>query len=214
MDAPQSPVPTTNTPTPSVKPEVVSTKVKSGKKLSMKKMLMLLLALVMLAGAAYGGYWWRDRDAKKVNTANNAEIADLKNQLSAKSSDKEAEDAVVAPSAETLADIEAAVTSGNTAALESLMTDPVTVILAASEGLGERTPTEAISDLAYVIDLTATWDFSLPTATLDGYAAGDYAMYFPGTALIGKSSAGKVVSFSFDNSGKIKTVFMSASDLL
>ena len=224
MDTPQ----TEMTETPKVEEKVVSGTVKaSKKKLPTKKILMVLIALLLLAGAAYGGYWWRDRDAKSDSASQKAEITDLKKQLadfkdaegSAEDSDatdtEETTEASVQPTAAQLENIEAAISSGNTAALEGRMADSVSVIIAASEGVGARTPTEAIGDIDYVIDLDATWDFALSAATLTDYADGDYAQYFPEGAFVGKSSEDKVISFIFDGDAKIKTVFMSvSSDLL
>ena len=147
-------------------------------------------------------------------------MADFKDaEGSAEDSDatdtEETTEASVQPTAAQLENIEAAISSGNTAALEGRMADSVSVIIAASEGVGARTPTEAIGDIDYVIDLDATWDFALSAATLTDYADGDYAQYFPEGAFVGKSSEDKVISFIFDGDAKIKTVFMSvSSDLL
>lgn len=228
MDAPQTPTPVSETAkveTPVVSSGTVKT---SKKKLPAKKLLMVLGALVLLAGSAYGGYYWRDMDAKKDNTAQEAKITALKKQVAsletankattdeATTSDTAvAEETSVQPTATQLESIEASISSGNTAALEGRMADSVMVIIAASEGVGARTPTEAIGDIDYVIDLGATWDFALSAATLTDYADGDYAQYFPEGAFVGKSSEDKVISFIFDSSAKIKTVFMSvSSDLL
>jgi len=182
-----------------------------------KKILKLLLILILLAGAAAAGWYYRDMEAKDNAKVAAAEIATLKAKNTKLESDlaaaTAANAAARAPSAETLDDIKAAVQSGNYAALESLMADKVTVILAASEGLGERTPAQAVADLAYLDDGTDPWDFALTATIVDGYREGDYAKYFPQTALVGKSANKYVVSFSFDNDGeKITTIFMSNSD--
>lgn len=200
-------------------------KVKINKKLPLKKILMVLLGLLLLAGSAYGGYWYRDRSAKKDSDEHHSEIEALEKKVeeleAADETSTEATDSEVtaetsvSPTADQLANIEDSISSGNTAALEGRMATSVNVVIAASEGLGARTITQAIGDLDYVIDLNATWDFSLSAATLDGYAAGDYAQYFPDGALVGKSSEDKVVSFIFDADAKIKTIFMSVnSDIL
>lgn len=222
MDAPQT---TTPAPETSVsEPKIASPTVKTSKKrLPTKKILMVLLALALLAGAAYGGYWWRDRDAKTAAariTALENQVADFEaaNAATGESNGTDTgstEATSVQPTTAQLESIKESISSGNTAALESRMADSVLVIIAASEGVGVRTPAQAVGDIDYVINLTATWDFSLSTTTLDDYATGDYAQYFPGGALVGKSTENKVISFIFDADAKINTVFMSVSaDLL
>lgn len=192
-------------------------KIKVSRKFPAKKLLMVLASLVLLAAAAYGGYYLRGR---KTSSENQTVIDALEKKVSnlEKAADatdptdtEPATDTTVLPTADQLENIEASISSGNTAALEGRMATTVTVVIAASEGMGPRTITQAIGDLDYVVDLAATWDFNLSAATLDSYAAGDYAQYFPDGALVGKSSTGKVVSFIFDASAKIKTIFMSVN---
>lgn len=217
MDEPQTVVPQT----PTVDEKVTSSTVKtSKKKLPLKKMLMVLGTLLLLAAAAYGGYMWRDKDAKTESDAQEAKITELEKKVkdlengdeaTDTSEITEAEDTSVQPTAEQLNTIKDSISSGNTAALEGRMADSVTVVLAASEGMGARTPSEAVGDVDYVIDLDATWDFELSAATLEDFADGDYAQYFPEGALVGMSSEDKVISFIFDANAKIKTIFMSAS---
>jgi hypothetical protein len=109
--------------------------------------------------------------------------------------------------------ISAAVSSRNYAALLGSMTDPVTVVYAASEFGGPKTPAEAVAAMDYLNNGTAPWDFSLPAATLAAYRAGDYKQYFPAGAYIGKSSDGVMVSFGF-KCDKINLLFISLNDLL
>ncbi len=90
----------------------------------------------------------------------------------------------------------ASISSGNTAALEGYLTDPVLVTLAATEFQESMTPAEAVPAVDYVIDLTATWNFALPEATLELYRAGSYTQHFPADALVGLSSAGAVIAFT------------------
>ena len=187
----------------------------------------LLVIVVLLAIGAAAGWYWRDTSAKDVQSAKQAEITSLQNKVT--KLEKDVADAKVStsttsgssvaqsksPSASVLENIQASITSGNTAALEGYMASTVTVIIAASEGVGERTPTQAVNDVKYLNNGTDPWDFSLPAATIDGYQAGDYKSYFPNGALIGKSANNYVVSFTFDSAGKISGVFMAAdADLL
>ena len=186
----------------------------------------LLVIVVLLAIGAAAGWYWRDTSAKDVQSAKQAEITSLQNKVT--KLEKDVADAKVStsttsgssvaqsksPSASVLESIQASVTSGNAAALESYMASTVRVILAASEGVGDRTPVQAINDLKYIEDADA-WDFALPAATLSKYQAGDYKQYFPTTALVGQSANNYVVSFQFDSSAKISGIFMtSSSDLL
>ncbi len=195
---------------------------KPANKNNKKKWLLTLLILVLIAGGA-SAYWWRDNQAKADQTAKQTEISklendkaeleskikELKKQLADEKS-KNTEESATTPSAETLQNIQDAITSGNTAALEGYMASTVRVIFAASEGVGDRTPMQTVSDLAYLKSATDPWDFDLAPATLSNYASGDYAQYFPEGALVGKSANGYVISFAFDDTGKISGIFVSS----
>lgn len=191
----------------------------------------LLLVFVLLAVGAIAGWYWRDKGAKDTQNAKQAEISSLQSKVT--KLEKDVADAkkttstststttTVAstpqsksPNAATLENIKESITSGNTAALEGYMASTVRVIIAASEGVGDRTPVQAIGDLNYVM-AGGTWDFALPAATLAKYQAGDYKQYFPSTAFVGLSSKKYVVSFQFDSNAKINGIFMTiSSDLL
>ena len=194
----------------------------------------MLLILILLAGTAYLGYWYRGNQAKKQADQLNQQITELQTQK------RELEDAKsqiqteldelkatkstttttttttgTAPTAAVKASIEDAVKSGNTTALEGYMAPTVKVIIAASGGVGDRTPAQAVSDLAYLDAGTDPWNFNLPAATLASYRSGSYAQYFPTNAVVGKSANNYVVSFSFNSAGKINAVFMAVNaDLL
>lgn len=103
----------------------------------------------------------------------------------------------------------ASITSGNTAALEGYLTNPNKVILAASEGIGQRTPDQAVADITSFISGSSGWNFLLADIETEAFAAGSYSQYFPDDAIIGKASNGRVISFLPDCDGKIKTVFLS-----
>src|SRR3989344_858208 len=93
----------------------------------------LLVIVVLLAIGAAAGWYWRDTSAKDVQSAKQAEITSLQNQVT--KLEKDAADAKgststtssssttqsKSPSASVLESIQASVTSGNTAALESYM---------------------------------------------------------------------------------------------
>lgn len=199
-----------------------------------KVLLIILLILILLAGSAYLGYWYRSNQAKKQADQLNQQISELQQQK------KEAEDAKAklqteldelkatkstttttttttgtAPTAAVKANIEDAIKSGNTAALEGYMANPVKVVIAASGGVGDKTPAQAVASLSYIDAGTDPWNFNLPAATLQSYRNGPYGQYFPTNAVVGKSANNYVISFSFNSAGKISTVFMAVnSDLL
>lgn len=201
---------------------------KARTKSSVLKYILLGLLVLTLAGAsAAGAYFWRDNEASDFEKQQASDIDGYKNTISdlqkqladalAVSTTDTAEDAdtvctEIAPSAVTIENIEASITSGNTAALEGYMASSVNVILAASEAYGAQTPTQAIADISsFLSDDLDSWDydFSLPAATLSAYQSGDYADYFSGISVVGKASNDHVISFSFDCDGNIDTVFLS-----
>ncbi len=200
--------------------EVAPRSIKRGRPVS----LVLLTIVLILAGA--GAYYWRDAAAKQQQKQQQTEISQLNEQLSKTKQDLATEKAKTAPAANeepTAAvsslvvqeNIEAAIQTGNTAALEGYMASSVKVIIAASEGLGDRTPTQAIQDLGYLTSAMGPWNFLLPATTLAGYSTGDYGVYFPAGALVGKSADNYVIAFSFNTAGKISGIFMAVNaDLL
>lgn len=191
---------------------------KSKKKRYKKKWLKLLLVLLLIAGAAAGGYYYRDKEAKRQLDSKQAEIGalndkagTLEKELETEKAKREAEEkSKKGASAKTLESIKAAINSGNTVALQSYMAPKIKVLLAASEGVGDRTPTEAIGDLKYVENAAKPWEFSLPASTLNSYRNGAYRQYFPSDAVVGKSMDNFVISFTFDDNGKIDGIFMAS----
>lgn len=193
-----------------------------------KPFLLVLLILLLVATAAGAAYWVRDRSARTTNSQQEATItslqqtnASLKKQLTAEKAKSANADTTTnactpkAPSATTISNIEASITSGNTAALEGYMASSVNVIFAASDGLGTRTPAQAVSDITgFISSDTTSWDydFSLPAATLSSYSAGSYSKYFPSSSVVGKATNKQVIAFSFDCNSKISTVFMAANE--
>lgn len=195
------------------------------------KIIVIVLGIILLLlGSFYLGYWYRGINAKteldKANQQINElqqqkqEAEDAKNKLQTELDELKASKTTTTtnsnvPTAAVKANIEDSIKSGNTAALEGYMASTVKVIIAASEGIGNRTPAQAVGDLEYLESGTDPWNFSLPAATLAAWRSGPYKQYFPANAVVGKSANNYVVSFSFDNSGKINTVFMAVNaDLL
>jgi hypothetical protein len=100
--------------------------------------------------------------------------------------------------------------SGNTAAIYDRFTDPVQVVIAASDCCGSLSRDATMEQLASVEPgTTATWSFTLDESTLTTYRAGFYGQYFPVDALVGVSSSGFIASFLPDADGEISTLFMA-----
>lgn len=173
---------------------------------------MIVGVMLLVAGP----YWWRDTQAKQDRRENAEQIAELQakvTELEAKAAEQtedEAEEEPKASASDVKENIAAAISSGNTAALQGYMAQKVRVIIAASEGVGDRTPAQAISDLKYLDSATDPWNFNLNDTTLAQYGAGGYGQYFPAGAVVGRSADDKVVSFTFDAGGKISGIFMAA----
>jgi hypothetical protein len=185
-----------------------------------KQLFTFLVALVLIIAAAAGGYYYRSGQAQTEENKQSKIVNQLQSQVGDLSKKLETEQAksvaktsttmtTTAPTAAQLDNIKASITSKNTAALQGYMASTVKVIVAASEGIGDRTPAQAVHDVAYVGAGTNPWDFALPAATLNSYKAGFYTQYFPEGALVGKSANNYVISFSFNDSGKINTIFMT-----
>lgn len=108
--------------------------------------------------------------------------------------------------------VTSAISSGNYSAIKPFLIENNLVILAGSDGIGRRSPSQAVKDLEYLKTSTQPWNFALDTTTLDNYRDGDYAQYFPEGAIIGKSADGKVVSLSTTTTGQISVIFMAPDD--
>lgn len=210
-----------NSTVPRNNPTPVDVSTKPKKKIKLLYPLFLVLSLLAVGGV----YYWRDSQAKTQQKADQstiskleAKVSDLEKQLAdAKkvSTKTEVTGECKQPSATAKENIIASITSKNSAALEGYMASSVKVILAASEASFDRTPEKAVSDIEYVINATAPWNFALSTATLDSYKAGFYKDYFKDNSIVGVASDKKVIVFNFDCAGKINGVFMAAStDLL
>ncbi len=180
--------------------------------------LLIVLVVVLLAAGA-GFYVWQ-KNANKTpasstpsSSSSKPDTTPKKTTASTPATDKTA---CKDPSSSVVENVQASISSGNTAALEGYMASTVKVILAATEGIGDQTPTQAVGDITTFIGdpTTTSWDFALPAATITGYKATPYVTYFPTNAVVGKSSTDKVISFSFDCTGKINVVFEAGKSSL
>jgi hypothetical protein len=215
------------------KVEQIAKPVKPVKKTRRKIILLGLLIAVLLIATAGGSYWWQDKSAKATAKQQAANIASLQQttvslskQLTAekakdtKAASTQAEPACActlkAPSATTISNIEASITSGNTAALEGYMAASVNVVYVGVMGSGAQTPTQAVTSItSFISSDTSSWDynFSLSASTLSSYVnSANYGKYFPCNAVVGKATNNQVISFSFDSNAKINTVLLAANE--
>lgn len=212
--------------------------VKEKKKLSKQKILSIVLIILAIIGVLMGGlYYMQITDAQKKADEQQAQVDELEDKIvslqksieDAKKTEAAAQAAkdAKAAAAETLAkklstltqdqinNINDAISSKNTAALEGYLADSVNVVFAASEKAGPRTSAQAIADLAYLSSATSPWSFALPTATTDAWKTGDYKTYLKDATIFGKSANGYVVAMKTNASAKIDLIFVSSSaDLL
>ena len=183
-----------------------------------KAFFKFLLVLILIAAAAGGVWYYQDKKAKDEAAKQAQQISDLQDQLNstrdslaAANSKTQTNTAQTGPSEETVKKVQDAISSGKYTDIKVLLSDKVNVVVAASDGLGSRTPEQAVNDLKTLAD-TKDWDFKLAAKTVATYQDGDYAVYFPVGAIVGKSSDGHVVSFVFNDAGKITGIFMASSD--
>jgi Tfp pilus assembly protein PilV len=199
-----------------------STSFKLPKENNSKAGIWILIALLVVALGVIGWLVWQYMTLSQQNTNLRNENAGLQNQineLSAKSSTPEESSSASAlcdptVTADLKANIADAISSGNTAALEGYMDSTVNVIVAASEGVGPRTPSEAIADLAYLEGGADPWDFNVDAGTIATWDAGFYTDYFDDNTYAGRAANGMVVVFDFNECGKINEVFMVANEEL
>jgi len=183
------------------------------KKIRSKAPIVWAVVIILLIAAGAGAYWWRNDQATTQQAAQEAKIADLQSQIDElnKPIDTDVSNSDVSEGL-TEADkdsIEASIISGNTATLDGYMASEVSVIIAASEGIGPRTPSEAINDLVYIESAVDPWDFDLGAMILGEYALGDYKEYFKTDSIVGRSADNKVIVFNFNSAGKIDGIFMT-----
>lgn len=104
--------------------------------------------------------------------------------------------------------IQDAITSGNTAAIEGYLSDPVNLIIMASECCWDITPAQAVAELGYVTSAPGPWNFALPAATIDGWRTNVYyGSQFTGDDITGRASDGTIVSFGIEG-GQITKILM------
>jgi hypothetical protein len=189
---------------------------------SKSRTFIWIVIILLIISLGVSAFLWRDNQAKKEQNKNLQTMSELQKQLadlnkkmeSTTNSSNSQQLNKAVPSAQDISNIESAITSGNTSALEGYMASTVAVVIAASESAGDRTPSQAVSDLKYLSNATSPWNFKLDATTLTKYQNGEYKTYFKTNTLVGKSANGYVVAFNFDSSGKINGIFMAVNSSL
>jgi len=101
-----------------------------------------------------------------------------------------------------------AITSGNTAAIEGYLSDPVRVILMATECCWDISRAEAVAQLSYVTGAPGPWNFDLPASTVAPWHTNTYYGYlFTGDDITGRAADGTIVSFGIEG-GQITKILM------
>lgn len=112
------------------------------------------------------------------------------------------------------ADLADAISSGHTAPIESYLTEPTRVVIAASEADLQYSAVDAVLSLDYVQPGVGTWDFDLPAEVIEGYRTSEfYGGFFPDDVIVGRADSGAVVAF-VPNGALIGTIFMAADESL
>lgn len=103
--------------------------------------------------------------------------------------------------------VAAAISSKNYVALESLLTDPVSVRMEATECCGFLSPSQALIHLEYLDYAQGTWDFSEDNEIVAGLEA-SYPEHYA-NAIIGVSTDNYIVAFQLDDNNKISKISMA-----
>lgn len=107
------------------------------------------------------------------------------------------------------AELAAAVSSGDTAPIEALLSEPTRVVIAASEADVSYSAVDAVLALDYIQPGVGVWDFELAPTVVAGYAASPfYGEFFTDDAVVGRSDTGAVVAF-VPNGKLVGTIFMA-----
>ncbi|TBN57306.1 hypothetical protein EYE40_07790 [Glaciihabitans arcticus] len=104
-----------------------------------------------------------------------------------------------------LANISAAISSDNTAALEPYLAESVLSTIASTEFSEQRTPAEAIKDLEYVV-FVEDWTFPMDQGIVDSLTASAYSEYIVGTPYGGIGPKNEFIIFGAED-GKIVSIF-------
>lgn len=186
-----------------------------------KRIVYVLAIFLFIIATSALTYWLTDMSNSDIESRLNNEIKQLKSEndsLNKDLKDKSDTDTIKqsgdtkTPDENDLGNIKAAISTGNTEPLQGYMAQTVSVILAASEGMGDRTSVQATLDVTDFIDGAGTWDFNLSASVLSSYGKSFYGQYFLNNSIVGKSSSGKIISISFNESAKINQIFLATTE--
>lgn len=187
----------------------------SGKSKKWPVWLLVLLVVLLLAAAGY--LWWQLQGSK----TREQQLKKDKQQLQTKIDTLQGKNTSHrmlsptcnnTPSDSLKENIKAALDTKNTAVFATYTANPVKVVYAGTEKIGNETPDQAAQSMEYTHSATGPWDFELPATTLAQYEAGFYTDYFDANTYTGKAASGMVAAFDFDCNGKINQIFISASE--
>lgn len=173
-----------------------------------------IAVLTLLLAACGGGTPEPEADESASPTPTSVATEDADETDEADEADEEAEDADPSPepepglSAADRENVQDAITSGNTAAIEGYLSDPVRVIIMSSECCWDISRAEAVAELSYVTGAPGPWNFALPAATVDPWRTNVYYGYlFTGDDITGRAADGTIVSFGIEG-GQITKILM------
>lgn len=176
----------------------------------------IVLAILLAASVGLLAWVYMQAEADKKKLSDEKAQLQVQIDLLMASASPEASAAPAAcndtPSDSMKANIKDALDSKNTAVFETYVTDPVIFVLAGTEKGGQDSAAEAAQGMSYTHSATGPWDFDLSAETIANYEAGFYRDYFDANTYAGKADSGMVASFDFDCDGKIKQIFISASE--
>ena len=146
--------------------------------------------------------------ATETEEADDADTADADADADADAEESEAPEPETGLTAADRDNLREAIASGNTAAIEGYLSNPVRVIIMSSECCWDITPAEAVNQLSYVTGAPGPWNFSLPSTTTDPWHTNTYYGYlFTGDDVTGRAADGTIVSFGISG-GQVTTILM------
>ncbi len=188
-----------------------------------KIVIISLIVTLLVVLPALGTWYWQSTNAKREQAVLQKKIDQLtmdKQALEEAAKKTQSAKVAAAPVCPSLTstqinNIHAAIESGNTAALDSLMTSSVSFDAAASGKTGSETKVAAISDLSsFLVGVNASWDWNITSPTLAAYKNGSYKLYLADDTIYGASIDKHFISMRV-TCGKIDQIFVAANtDLL
>ncbi len=107
--------------------------------------------------------------------------------------------------------VEAVLTSKNTAALESYMANEVFVVLESTECCGSMTKVKAIEQLDYLKEAQAPWNFDQTNETIKKLKEEDPNDYGPESTYVGIAANEYVAAFKINEDNRITGITMAVT---